>query len=406
MSDRIQQGVFFRPGEQPPRHFAIVFLRVQAGAGTDKVKDVLLRLVFLYRELQAGHVPDLAPRTVPAGDLVFLIGYGPRMFSVQGVTKAIPEPLGTGRFPAAVAGAPILLGAGIRYAPNLTDNPADADIVVQFHASTPLAVTRAVVETWKVLFDVERATGTTALRISQSYSGFSREDGRSWIDFHDGLSNLRSSERLKAIEIKRRALPHPDQWTEEGTYMVFLRLPLNLRTWRSAPRAAQEVIVGREKLGGCPLTGLDPSGGPIVAEGCPVNGTGEVFEPGNEDFREAQRPEGPLTMSHIHRANHKRENVVDPESRRIFRQGYEFFQGADAAGDMSVGLNFVSFQDHPARTTFMLKQPGWLGRTNFGGDPNNQPPGFNELLRVDAAGVFVVPPRDNHPDFPGAELFS
>jgi hypothetical protein len=70
-----------------------------------------------------------------------------------------------------------------------------------------------------------------------------------------------------------------------------------------------------------------------------------------------------------------------------------------AEGRPQVGLNFVSFQDHPVRVTFMLKQPGWLGNTNFGGNPDLK------FLEVEAAGIFLVPPRDDELRFPGAMLF-
>ncbi len=70
-----------------------------------------------------------------------------------------------------------------------------------------------------------------------------------------------------------------------------------------------------------------------------------------------------------------------------------------------MGLNFVSFQDHPRRVTFMLKQPGWLGNTNFGGNPTLLPPNFEKFLEVEAAGAFLVPPQDDKLRFPGAMLF-
>ena len=66
---------------------------------------------------------------------------------------------------------------------------------------------------------------------------------------------------------------------------------------------------------------------------------------------------------------------------------------------MAVGLNFVSFQDHPDRLFTILKNEGWLGGTNFGGSPGP------ELLSALAAAVFFCPARDDAELFPGASIF-
>jgi deferrochelatase/peroxidase EfeB len=409
MSDQIQEGVFFRPGETPPPHFAIAFLKSKPGATALQIDQVLSQLFLVYRELKQGRVPDLPGQSVMSGNLSVLLGFGARLFSVPGLSKRLPEPLEKRyRFQNPSSGNAILLGAGLHYSPSVSENPADADIVLQFHADTALAVHRGVVETWKVLHDLEKNNGLAPLYIVGSYAGFGRDDRRSWIDFHDGISNIKSEDRIKAIEIKDRGLDHRDAWTEKGTYMVFLRIPINLALWRSVSRAMQEVLVGRDKLTGCSITDIDPSGEAISHSGCPVTGTMTVVDKGNESFREAPRPDigkPKLLASHIHRANQGRPNIEDPESRRIFRQGYEFFEGVNPEGQPRLGLNFVSFQDHPARVTFMLKQPGWLGGTNFGGDPSSLAPNFEKLLEVEAAGIFLVPPRDDALRFPGATVF-
>lgn len=407
MSDQIQEGVFFRPKDTPPAHFAIAFLKSKPGATPLQIDQVLTKLFVVYRELKQGRVPDLPGQSVLSGNLSVLLGFGARLFSVSGLSKSLPEPLNSFQKPS--NGNPILLGAGLHYSSSVSENPADADIVLQFHADTALAVNRGVVETWKVLHDLEKNDGLTPLYIAGTYTGFGRDDHRSWIDFHDGIDNIISSERINAIEIKDRDQPnHPDAWTEKGTYMVFLRIPVNLMIWRSVSKTEQEVLVGRDKLTGCSVTKFDSNGAPILHSGCPVTGTMTVVDKGNESFRDAPRPgleQAKLLKSHIHRANHSMNNIGDPRSRRIFRQGYEFFEGTNSEGQPRLGLNFVSFQDHPVRVTFMLEQPEWLGSTNFGGDPTSLPPNFEKFLEVEAAGIFLVPPRDDKLRFPGAMLF-
>ena len=65
------------------------------------------------------------------------------------------------------------------------------------------------------------------------------------------------------------------------------------------------------------------------------------------------------------------------------------------------GLNFVSFQDTPARVLRMLTAGGWLGGANFGGDEQRLPELAN-LLSVYGAGIYFVPPVVPDEPFPGA----
>ena len=73
----------------------------------------------------------------------------------------------------------------------------------------------------------------------------------------------------------------------------------------------------------------------------------------------------------------------------------------ESAPGFRLGLNFVSFQDTTERVIRILSQPGWLGDVNFGGDPDRQPPGMDRLLKVYAAGVYLVPPKIEGELFPG-----
>ena len=189
--------------------------------------------------------------------------------------------------------------------------------------------------------------------------------------------------------------------------MAFIRVGVDVAAWQRLNVAVQELLVGRAKLTGCPLMGLRGDGSTIPAEGCPQAGN-DVSAPGNEAYREP-RPVGnaQLLQSHVQRANHHvNAPPSDVGSLRIFRQGYEFLETTSTSPGIRVGLNFVSFQDSPERLTRLLTQPGWLGGINFGGDPQSQPAGMKDLLTVRAAGMYVVPPRDDTESFPGAGIFS
>lgn len=298
-------------------------------------------------------------------------------------------------------------GSGLKYADDIRSNLATEDIVIQFIAETQLAVYRTIVETWKHIHDIplDPHTGTAPLLLTSFYTGFQRDDDRSWIDFHDGISNMKAGEeRRGAIAIKRSAILE-DQWTENGTYLAFLKLGIDLRIWRKITRPQQEILVGRDKLSGCPLIAMDDNGKPVIQDGCPAPGTLEITEPGNEKFRETPHSVGgTLSQSHIVRAHPTKAPADDESSSRVFRQGYEFLEPSDTAPGFRTGLNFVSFQDTPRRLYRLLTTPGWLGKTNFGGDPEKPLPGIDQLISVRAGGIYLVPPVTDGEPFPGSSI--
>ena len=118
------------------------------------------------------------------------------------------------------------------------------------------------------------------------------------------------------IAIKPRPVPE-DRWTEGGTYLAFLRLGVNLSTWRNLDRRQQELMVGRDKLSGCALTSLGDGENPVAQNGCPVSGTREIDVSGgpNDLFREPPDiAASVLRQSHVQRANHHVQPASDRNS--------------------------------------------------------------------------------------------
>ena len=159
-------------------------------------------------------------------------------------------------------------------------------------------------------------------------------------------------------------------------------------------------MVGRAKISGCPLHDVSPQGTAIPSVECPGPGKREVTESGNEVHHEP--PDGvpeELRISHVQRANHHQSTPTRRDSQRFFRQGYEYFEPPIPGRQLlQVGLNFVSFQEHPERLLNTLKKDRWLGDTNFGGDPGP------ELITCYAAGIYFCP-ADDKENFPGASIF-
>jgi deferrochelatase/peroxidase EfeB len=397
----LQEGIYHAPGRRPGRFFALLFLRVREGAGAPAAGAALADLWAMYQGLKAGRVRDLDGVSLPADEdqMTVLLGFGRNAFALDGIAAARPHGLADEylfRSADPAGGGPLLRGSGLHYAAEVRANMATEAFCVQVIAESKLAVDRAVVETWKLLAD---AAPQPLLELTTFYLGHQRNDRRSWIDFHDGLSNLRSEDRESVIAIG----PGTDEgWAVGGTYLAFLRLAVDLVGWRKLERRDQELAVGRDKLSGCPIVAADGDG-LHTDPGCPVTGTQIWQTPNDVPFAEPPADvDGDVVLaSHVQRANHHIRPASDSGSRRIFRQGYEFLEWADAPPGFRAGLNFVSFQDTPGRILKMLTAGGWLGATNFGGDEAAHPE-LASLLSVYAASVYFVAPVVEGEAFPGA----
>lgn len=389
--DVLQEGIYFRQHERPGQAFAIVFLSSVPGARAFDVGVSLYRVWTVLDRLRFGITPEFPGRTLPTGGpMTILVGYGPSLFDIDDIRASRPTPLSQ-PFTEPRAGRPAVQGAGIPWASGITNNIASADIALQIVGPSQLAVARAVVETCQLL-----AAEGSPLRATGWYDGFQRNDGRSWLGFHDGVSNLSSGLQRKQVIVINRALSGGnDAWTRGGTYLAYIRTSVDLGLWRTLSTDQQELMVGRAKETGCPLVSRS-----APAAECPLVGT-SISDPGNEAFREPPaHVDADMQSSHVQRANqHRPHDRVD--SARIFRQGFEYLERSTEMPWFEPGLNFVSFQNTPLRLLRILTQPGWLGGVNFGG--KEQAPFV--LIHARAAGLFVVPPRQGDEYLPGSHLF-
>jgi deferrochelatase/peroxidase EfeB len=393
---RLQEGIYITHGARPGRSYRLLLLDVEPDASPAAAREAIGEVWALLDELRGGHVRDLVATregdpaiVVPHGELTCLLGLGASLFAHRA-----PLAPGDARPAQLLAFAP----DGASPFPSLplaerTLQPGEADLALQFIAETELAVNRAVVE---VCFLIEHRS--FPLKVVAVHGGFNRDDVRSWLGFLDGINNLTAKERRPAIEVVDDDPP----WMKGGTYMAFLRLAIDLPAWRRLTREEQEILVGRDKLTGCPLDRVGPNGVPVAMDECPFVGD----PPGSVGHLDPMRATDPrldprLEVSHVHRANLTRLPPGEG-SHRIFRQGYEFVEVLED-GRLRVGLNFVSFQCRLDRFTGILTTPGWLAAVNFGGRARRGERAPIQLASVVAGGYYAVPPKGE--PFPGAEIF-
>jgi len=421
----------------------MAFLRPSATARFDDVIHALEGLWARYRGLKDGRVSDLERLVkddsdlaagnganldfarVPPGRLHVLMGIGAPLFTLAGRgagAAATPKALTDYTFGQAAPGLPITGASAITYE-DASTNLGEAVVAFQFTAISLLPVERAVVETWKYLWDHHPAP----LEVQAMYTGAARNDGRSWIDFHDGASNLSPKERMNVIVIPEpesedaKALPPDalrflpssyDEWTSGGTYLAFMRLYIDMEAWRRLDYRQQEALVGRRKLTGFPLLTKSESFPGVKPESYRRSRYGRP--PHEADWKElnvAVSLDPEIELSHVQRANHhnpREGGSMNPLNHRVFRQGYSFLEPQEVASGEAkppfrAGLNFVSFQWTPVSLMPLLSEPLWLGGANFGGAD-----GSPSVLTARAAGLFLVPPwaKDRKEPFPGRDALT
>ena len=410
----LQDGIYYKGGM--PGAFRLLQLNFADGISPASARDALAGIWEMLRALTRGEVRDLRKElrygdpdvVVPSGDLQVLLGYGARFFNASihtpPLTDSRNQPRRLQYLRRGNANTPFRSlkwrnGTDFRLAPA---NPltTQSDIALQFTTNSELCANRAIVEVSKLINDEG-----LPLTITNFFSGFKREDRRSWIDFHDGINNMSHEERRIAIEITGV----DRDWIVGGTYMTFLQIHVNLEHWRALPRRLQELVVGRDKLTGCPVTGSTLTGSPgeLTPEfmrGCPVSH--DLTPPLPDTFVDPPQPNHPNAQSsHIHRTNLNRGSPSQGSNNRIYRQGYEFLQ-PDPAGGVLHGLNFVAFHRSIKFVTDILKQNFWMGDVNFGGVPGNyadRPPPV-ELMQLLHGAYYGVPPVGY--GFPGSDLFT
>jgi deferrochelatase/peroxidase EfeB len=389
---QLQPGIYFEPGAIPHPSFRLLLLNAVAGAEPEEIGTALERILAMLADLGLGRIRELNGQPAHELDkgaaqfrgLDALIGYGRRFFNGSEHQPALT----TAKRPDFLAYLPAEQPfPAIRWVEDRRS--AEADFALQLTGLNEASTSCAAVEVWRLIQE-ERLP----LTVAESFAGHGRTDGRGWLGFHDGVSNLAADQRLEAL-----VADADPAWMRGGTYMAYLRLSVHLSAWTSLTRAQQELIIGRDKLTGAALVGVKRTDTGIVPIAGPAPGPHAA--PGElANWRDPPQTTDPLLeASHIARANQSRASATAPGALRIYRQGYDFLESLSADGPQ-LGLNFVSFQRDLRVLQHLLHLPGWLGDANFGGTSEGN---SLQLLSLRAGGFYAIPPRAC--PFAGADLF-
>lgn len=301
---------------------------------------------------------------LPPAHLTITFGFGPSLFRTAS---------GEDRFGLAARQPQALQPLPHFPADKLDPRRSDGDVCVQACADDPQVAVHAIRNLARIGF------GTAALRWSQlgygrtSSTSTEQATPRNLFGFKDGTANLKAEEPAELREhlwVSESDDPGAG-WLAGGSYLVARRINMFTETWDRAPLREQEMVVGRDR-----------------GEGAPLSGGTEFAEP---DFTLAGRGNKPLIDPHSHVA------LAHPSNNggvRMLRRGYNFIDGNDDLGRLDAGLFFIAFVRNPA-TQYVPMQTR-MSRDDL----------MSEYLQHRGSGLFAVPPGAREGEFVGQALFT
>jgi Dyp-type peroxidase family len=244
---------------------------------------------------------------------------------------------------------------------------------------------------WDILFYVLTTSEATAARFLQGIGatgplglerirlerGFQRSDRRELFGFLDGVRNAPWPHRYRITFVDRERTADEPDWTEDGTYLAYLKIRQRSEQWDQVSVQDQERVIGRFKEDGSRLDapGTEPKEEPTA-------------------FREDLIP----PSSHVRKAG---PHPDDPEETAIFRRGVPYLE-VNTEGRLEGGLHFVSFQH--SLDAFHAVFNAWMMNEGFPvpGAGRDALLGFVDILHH---GFFFVPPPDPDGRHIGAQIF-
>ncbi|WP_229053335.1 iron uptake transporter deferrochelatase/peroxidase subunit [Aeromicrobium sp. Leaf350] len=338
------------------QHLYFASLDMTAGADRDDLISLLQDWTEAAEQLMAGREvgdtgavdgsplapPDDTGEALGLGPhrLTLTFGLGPSLFDREGDPFGIAD-----RRPEALTPLPL-------FAFDLLEEPiSGGDLCIQACADDPQVVVHAIRNLSRMAFGRAQVRWTRLGYGRTSRTSAQQQTPRNLFGFKDGTANILSDD----AEALDRWVWADDGWMAGGSYLVARTIQMTIESWDRTRLEEQELVVGRSK-----------------GEGAPLSGGTEMTEP---DF-EMQSSTGDFALpatSHVRLAHPDQNDGV-----QLLRRGYNYVDGNNDLGQITAGLFFLSFQRDPAQ--FVQVQSSL--KTDA----------LNEYIRHVGSALYAVPP--------------
>ncbi|MEY4397811.1 MAG: hypothetical protein RLZ53_387 [Actinomycetota bacterium] len=242
------------------------------------------------------------------------------------------------------------------------------DLCIQACANDPQVAVHAIRNLTRIAF------GRAVLKWSQlgygrtSSTSNSQQTERNLMGFKDGTANLKAEDTQEIDQHVWISATSSQAWAIGGSYLVARRIRMNLESWDRSILSEQELVFGRNRV-----------------EGAPLSGGTEFTKP---DFGKTNSDGTPAIdkSSHVFLAHPSQNGET-----AMLRRGYNFVDGNDELGRLNAGLFFISFQNDPE--SFIRVQRNLANNDRL-----------NEYIQHVGSGMFIIPRGANAGSFVGAEL--
>jgi deferrochelatase/peroxidase EfeB len=327
---------------------------------TSNVNDLMgvLRSWTAAAALTAGHQVrgEAGTLHLPASSLTLTFGFGPGFFDSRfGLSRLRPT-------------------AFEQLPPFATDqldgSISDGDLMVQACSDDNDAPVQAV------QYLSQLAAGVAALRWQQAGYRSSTEAGRiqtfrNLLGFKDGTGNPQVGTRSFDSTVWVSGAGQP-RWLHGGTFLCVRRIRTSTSAWNHLSTSDQEVVIGRTKTSGAPLSG------------------GTEFSSLRLDKLGTNGQPAIPTDSHVRLAS----KVVN-RGATMLRRGYSYRNGVDALSGLDdEGLLFLAYV-RDVKSQFVAVQERLAAHDRL-----------NAFVTPVGSAVFAVPPGSRPGEWVGQSLFS
>jgi deferrochelatase/peroxidase EfeB len=345
---------------------------VLASAPADLVRlfeSLTARIVFL---MEGGASADLDPRFPPADSGIL----GPEVFPDNlTITLSLGASMFDQRFGLAEH-RPLHLVRMMSFQNDALDaSRCHGDLSIQICSNTADTNNHALRDIIKNMPDLLllRWMQDGSVPVQPEKPGVPPESARNFLGFRDGSANPDAADEAL---MNRLVWVGPEQqgepaWARGGTYQAVRIIRNFVERWDRTPLREQELIIGRRKASGSPLSGGVEADVPDLTTD----------------------PKGEITPldAHIRLANPRDEAS---KKNLILRRPFNYINGVTKAGQLDQGLLFIAYQNN-------LEQGFITVQRRLDGEP------LEEYIKPVGGGFyFTLPGAMDHSDFLGRGLLA